>query len=240
MLSKDKKFPVIECFGPTIQGEGILAGSVTDFIRFGGCPYKCTWCDSLHAVLPELIKKNATYMTAADIICKVASLESRSPWMTISGGDPVMWSLQELVDNLKTSGYKVNVETEGALYRAWVQSCDQVTVSPKPPSSGMADKINHDVLSSYCSTVGDPLIFKIVVFDGQDYLWAKKIHERYPHVSLYLSVGTKQGFNDKDTKFLIMEGLRDLFDRVRNDECMHDVIVLPQLHVLAWGTKLGV
>lgn len=39
-----RTFPVIECFGPTIQGEGALAGLPTLFVRFGGCDFRCSWC----------------------------------------------------------------------------------------------------------------------------------------------------------------------------------------------------
>ena len=41
---------VSEIFGPTIQGEGALIGQPTVFVRTGGCDYRCSWCDSLHAV----------------------------------------------------------------------------------------------------------------------------------------------------------------------------------------------
>ncbi|TIU92326.1 MAG: 7-carboxy-7-deazaguanine synthase QueE, partial [Mesorhizobium sp.] len=41
---------VSEIFGPTIQGEGMLIGLPTVFVRTGGCDYRCSWCDSLHAV----------------------------------------------------------------------------------------------------------------------------------------------------------------------------------------------
>ena len=51
--------PVVEVFGPTIQGEGELAGVPTAFVRFGGCDYRCSWCDSLFAVLPEDVRDGA-------------------------------------------------------------------------------------------------------------------------------------------------------------------------------------
>lgn len=41
---------IAEIFGPTIQGEGVLIGEPTVFVRTGGCDYRCAWCDSLHAV----------------------------------------------------------------------------------------------------------------------------------------------------------------------------------------------
>ena len=47
---------VVETFGPTIQGEGPYAGRVCHFVRFGGCDYRCTWCDSMHAVDPGLVR----------------------------------------------------------------------------------------------------------------------------------------------------------------------------------------
>ena len=41
---------IAEIFGPTIQGEGALIGEPTVFVRAGGCDYRCSWCDSMHAV----------------------------------------------------------------------------------------------------------------------------------------------------------------------------------------------
>jgi 7-carboxy-7-deazaguanine synthase len=35
-------FPVIEVFGPTVQGEGPDAGRPAYFVRFGGCDYRCS------------------------------------------------------------------------------------------------------------------------------------------------------------------------------------------------------
>ncbi|MGB2992770.1 MAG: 7-carboxy-7-deazaguanine synthase QueE, partial [Paenisporosarcina sp.] len=40
------KIPVMEIFGPTIQGEGMVIGQKTMFVRTGGCDYSCSWCDS--------------------------------------------------------------------------------------------------------------------------------------------------------------------------------------------------
>jgi 7-carboxy-7-deazaguanine synthase len=44
---------ISEIFGPTIQGEGSLVGRPTVFVRTGGCDYRCDWCDTLYAVLPQ-------------------------------------------------------------------------------------------------------------------------------------------------------------------------------------------
>ena len=45
-MSKPQTWPVAEIFGPTVQGEGIDQGAVVTFVRFGGCDFKCSWCDT--------------------------------------------------------------------------------------------------------------------------------------------------------------------------------------------------
>lgn len=233
-----KKIPVIEMFGPTIQGEGILAGKVTNFLRLGGCPYRCSWCDTMYAVLPEEIKKNATYLTEHEIAEKVCAELPKAPWINLTGGDPVMWDVGNLVAALHAANYRVSVETEGALWRNWLADVDQVTLSPKPPSSGMSDKTDMSLLIRYVNNA--IVAFKVVVFDEADYEWARIMHVAFPHNPFYLSVGTPQGLDDEHTKRLIEAQLKWLFERVCHDPKMHDTITLPQLHVLAWGTKPGV
>lgn len=41
-----REIPVLEIFGPTIQGEGMVVGRKTMFVRTAGCDYRCAWCDS--------------------------------------------------------------------------------------------------------------------------------------------------------------------------------------------------
>ena len=48
--------PVVEIFGPTIQGEGAEAGIPTHFVRVGGCDFRCSWCDTMYAVDPEIVR----------------------------------------------------------------------------------------------------------------------------------------------------------------------------------------
>ncbi|MEB3059382.1 4Fe-4S cluster-binding domain-containing protein, partial [Parvimonas sp. D9] len=104
-------------FGPTIQGEGLLAGSKTMFIRFGGCDYRCEKCDSLHAVIPTAVKANADYLTAEEIAARIIPEAKRTntPWVTLSGGNPCMWDLTRLIGLLHGAELGVAVETQGTL-----------------------------------------------------------------------------------------------------------------------------
>ena len=38
-----EKIRISEIFGPTIQGQGMLIGQPTVFVRNGGCDYRCSW-----------------------------------------------------------------------------------------------------------------------------------------------------------------------------------------------------
>jgi 7-carboxy-7-deazaguanine synthase len=130
--------PVIEVFGATIQGEGAEAGMPTHFVRLGGCDYRCTWCDTMYAVDPALVRANAEGLSVDEILGRVADLEGRPRWVTVSGGNPALHELADLVDGLHDAGFLVAAETQGSVWRPWLASLDRLTISPKPPSSGMA------------------------------------------------------------------------------------------------------
>src|SRR4051812_46730356 len=63
--------PVIEIFGPTIQGEGAEAGLPTHFVRFGGCDYRCVWCDTMYAVDPAIVRSTSRRLTTDEIIAEL-------------------------------------------------------------------------------------------------------------------------------------------------------------------------
>src|SRR5258708_10927 len=190
----EKTFPVVETFGPVLQGEGRMIGVPTLFVRLGYCDFKCRWCDSLYAVIPELVRENATQMSAAAIRERLDVLDATVPWGTLSGGNPVMHDLTELVALLHAGGRKLAVETQGTVFREWLRACEVVTVSPKPPSSGM--ETNFAQLDRFAALPQANL--KVVVFDDADLAYAKGVHQRYPGVPFYLQVGNTVGADDRD------------------------------------------
>src|SRR5262245_23511922 len=137
MSRPGKTFPVVEIFGPVLQGEGRMIGTPTLFVRLGYCDHRCAWCDSLYAVLPKQVRENATQLTAGPIRDQLDALDASVPWVTRSGGNPALHDLSELVALLHAAGRKLAVETQGTVFRDWLYDCAVVTVSPKPPSSGM-------------------------------------------------------------------------------------------------------
>src|SRR3990172_676515 len=244
-----EKFPVMEIFGPTIQGEGAMAGKRCHFVRFGGCDYRCSWCDSMHAVTPELIKLNAQWLLPHQIVERleqVSILGGRSQWVTLSGGNPGMWDLTSVVEELKKAQWKIAVETQGSERRDWLEHCDLITVSPKGPSSGMHHRFNMRALGEWL-TIQDKsssrlrqVVFKIVIFTPDDLAFAREIRLTYPFVPFYLSVGTPLEFDtEKGLRHYICEGYKNLSEMALKDDAFSDVTILPQLHVLAWGQEKG-
>lgn len=229
----DKTFPIVETFGPVLQGEGRMIGTPTLFVRTGYCDYKCSWCDTLYAVLPERVREHSEQMTAAQIRDRLRELDATVPWVTLSGGNPAMHDLTDLVALLHADGRKIAVETQGTVFREWLRACEVVTVSPKPPSSGM--ETNLAQLDRFAALPNANL--KVVVFDDADLAYARDIHRRYPGVPFYLQVGNSVGADDRDA---LLAKLDWLGQRALADPALQDAVVLPQLHVLLYGNRRGV
>jgi len=253
---RDRKFPVVEMFGPTIQGEGAMLGEQTMFIRFGGCDFRCTLCDSLHAVLPEEVKKNSIRMTTSEIITALMASERVATWVTLSGGNPVMHDLDNLVDNLHDVGRKIAVETQGSLWADWLLKCDHVTVSPKGP--GMGEEFSAEDFQVYVDklsrkALGFPVTdwsVKVVIMNQVDIEFAKGLLGRWPQIRqrFYLSLGNPfppqindgKGLSAKEIRPLLLDHYTQLVEDILQEPFLHDCKVTPQLHVLFWGNARGV
>ena len=228
-----RTFPIIEIFGPVLQGEGRMIGAQTLFIRTGYCDFRCVWCDTLYAVEPEQVQTGAEWLTVEAITARLDALSRHTPWVTLSGGNPALHDLATLVARLHADGRKVAVETQGTVYRPWIADCDVVTVSPKPPSSGMTTDFAK--LDRFATLPQANL--KIVVFDEADYQYARAIHLRYPSAPFTLQVGNAVG---EDGAEALLRKLDWLAQRAMRDEAMGAALVLPQLHTLMYGNRRGV
>lgn len=237
-MSTQDTIRISEIFGPTIQGEGALIGQPTVFVRTGGCDYRCSWCDTLHAV-ESRFRHEWMDMSAEEIFENVQALSNNNPLMvSLSGGNPAIQNLGSLIKKGKESGYKFALETQGSVAQDWFADLDILTLSPKPPSSGM--ETNYEKLSECIKMAnnGQLIVLKIVIFDETDYTYARKLHEKYPDIPFYLQPGNLQTQGPADLEDLNKRMLW-LIDRAIKD-CWFDVSILPQLHVLLWGNKRGV
>ncbi|WP_299741281.1 7-carboxy-7-deazaguanine synthase QueE [Rossellomorea sp. y25] len=239
-----KKIPVLEVFGPTIQGEGMVIGQKTMFIRTAGCDYSCAWCDSAFT-WDGSAKEDIQLMTAEEVWNRLKEVGgNKFSHVTISGGNPALLAhLKELIEILKENDIASALETQGSRWQDWFYDIDDLTLSPKPPSSKMGtdfEKLDHIV--HRLNENRSQFSLKVVVFDEQDLVYATEIHKRYPDVPFYIQTGNPS-VSEGDTPKLVSNLLLDyetLIEKVCDREELNQVRVLPQLHTLVWGNKRGV
>jgi len=111
---------------PSIQGEGLRQGEATIFVRLAGCNLRCPFCDTKYAW------ENGKNYTIEKIVEKVKKIEKHFPsqWLCLTGGEPLLQNVAELIKNLKERNFKIQVETNATLYRDL--PVDWYTISPKP------------------------------------------------------------------------------------------------------------
>ncbi|GGB38678.1 7-carboxy-7-deazaguanine synthase [Roseibium aquae] len=235
---------VSEIFGPTIQGEGAMIGQPTVFVRTGGCDYRCAWCDTLHAV-DTTFRSEWAPMTPEAILKQVDRLSGTRPLtISLSGGNPAIQPLGPLIDLGQRAGYRFALETQGSLAKDWFADLDILTLSPKPPSSGMETDWQKLAECVDAAGSGPQTVLKVVVFDNADYGYARDVADRYPSLPIYLQPGNHTPPPpDGDDTAIDMEGIMDrmrwLIGKVAEDR-WYEATVLPQLHTLIWGNLKGV
>ena len=146
------RLPLMEAFH-TIQGEGFHQGKSAYFIRLGGCDVGCHWCDvkeSWDASLYPKIKVN-------NIVSEAATHPTNI--VVVTGGEPLMYDLSHLTDELKSYRFQTHLETSGAypVTGTW----DWICFSPKKFKRPLPDiyKSAHEL--------------KVVIYNKSDFKWAE-------------------------------------------------------------------
>ena len=107
LASNEKKLPVMEHFY-TIQGEGAHTGIAAYFVRIGGCDIGCHWCDVKESWNASLYP----FISISEIVKYVCNAETKV--VVITGGEPLMWSLDHLTEKLQAKDINTHIETSGA------------------------------------------------------------------------------------------------------------------------------
>jgi 7-carboxy-7-deazaguanine synthase len=195
-------------------------------------------------VLPEY-RDTWKQMGTEEIFAEVRRLSERPILITLSGGNPALQPFGELIERGKGESYGFAIETQGTVAKDWFAGLDYLTISPKPPSSGMPT--NWEKLGRCVAAGGEnaETVFKVVVFDDANYAYAREVAERFPDVSTYLQVGNDNppgadpGDAHQPDEPLLLDRYAWLSEKVLADG-WNEATVLPQLHVLIHGNKRGV
>ncbi len=235
---------VSETFGPTIQGEGVLIGEPTVFVRTGGCDFRCSWCDSLHAV-DSAYRRTWAEMTTEEVFARIETLSGGVPIMvTLSGGNPAIQPFGSLIRLGRSHGYRFALETQGTLSPEWFSDLDVLVLSPKPPSSDMAFDPSQLAACVEAAGAGQTVVLKFVVLDEADYRFARDASALHPNLPVYLQpCNHTPPPPDDDSASVDVDGVTDrmlwLVERTLKDH-WYTARILPQLHVMLWGNKRGV
>jgi 7-carboxy-7-deazaguanine synthase len=112
----------------SVQGEGILLGTPSVFVRASGCNLRCVWCDTPYASWePE-----GEDWPLERIVEEVRKYPARH--VVLTGGEPmIMPGIVELTRRLADHGLHITIETAGTVYQP--VACDLMSISPKLANS---------------------------------------------------------------------------------------------------------
>lgn len=220
----------------SVQGEGMLLGVPTTFVRFFACNLRCSWCDTKYS---WSVREGGTWdvMSPASVAERVHELGARH--VVLTGGEPTLQKeLPELAGLLKEQGHHLTVETNTTIFPATsVPLIDLWSLSPKLPSAG-ENYLRYPIIERFFTTLEpERQQWKFVIRDDEDEQKLRSLIERYPdfaqrQLPIVLQPEGDAAISDYPA------ALERLIERVRVPFWdAYNVRVLPQMHVIVWGRR---
>lgn len=148
----------------SLQGEADSVGMPTVFVRLTGCPLRCGYCDTAYAF------SGGELWALDDILARVRELETTH--VCVTGGEPLAQpAVHRLLAALCDAGYRVSLETSGALPYAAVDPRVVRVVDVKTPASGESHRNLYDELA----VLAPHDQVKFVIVDRADYEWSRAL-----------------------------------------------------------------
>jgi 7-carboxy-7-deazaguanine synthase len=201
----------------SLQGESATVGYPTVFVRLTGCPLRCGYCDTGYAF------KGGEWMSLPAILEKVAGYGTR--YVTVTGGEPLAQpDCISLLEQLCDAGYRVSLETSGALDMSAVDPRVIKVMDLKTPGSGEVERNHYENINSLLSH--DEV--KFVICSRADYEWARDMLQQHA-LTERCSVLFSPSQGEQDATELANWILQDRLP----------VRLQIQLHKLLWGDVSG-
>jgi 7-carboxy-7-deazaguanine synthase len=220
---KAEKLRITEIFA-SIQGESTSVGMPTVFVRLTGCPLRCQYCDTAYAF------SGGERMLLDEVSTKVKAFNLKQ--VTVTGGEPLAQkSCLSLLSKLCDQGYKVSLETSGALDISEVDPRVVKVMDIKTPASDEVSKNRWENISY----LREQDQVKFVICNQSDYVWAKNIvaeHQLRDRCEVLFSPMMEvEGSNAEPLEPKL------LAEWIVQDQL--DVRFQLQLHKILWGNVAG-
>jgi 7-carboxy-7-deazaguanine synthase len=201
----------------SLQGEARDAGWPTVFVRLTGCPLRCQYCDTAYAFF------GGEWRDIDGILLEVARHGVRH--VCVTGGEPLAQKrCLELLRRLCDAGYRVSLETSGAIDVSDVDQRVSRVLDIKTPGSAEVERNRWENLPLL--TAHDQI--KFVICSREDYDWARGIVAEHR-----LSERCDVLFSPSKSEI----SARDLADWIVQDRL--PVKFQMQLHKILWNDEPG-
>ncbi len=132
----------------SIEGEGLLFGTKTLFVRLAGCPFKCFYCDTMDAI-PMNSGQEYTLEEARKMIEN--SLEKNTYKVNFTGGDPLAQSeavaeMAKFVQLKKIPTYLESSCYDSTKFGQVLPYIDFIKIEFKTPDSEFVDSKHYSKL----------------------------------------------------------------------------------------------
>jgi organic radical activating enzyme len=208
----------------SVQGEGATVGAPSAFIRLQGCSIGCMWCDTKYSWAPG----GGRETTLGALLAEVHGFGLEN--VVVTGGEPLEHAgFAAVVNGLKASGHRIEVETAGTLVPPDVP-VDQWNVSLKLSHSGVPDarRLCARAIAAFRELGA---WFKFVVAterDVDEVLAIQAAHRLASSRILLMPLGMRRE-EQQGRMPVVIEWCR-----------RHGFRFSARLHILVWGPKRGV
>jgi 7-carboxy-7-deazaguanine synthase len=220
----------------SIQGEGLLTGVPSVFVRTSGCNLRCWFCDTDYTSWhPE-----GEELTVEGVLDRVARYPARHA--VVTGGEPMIApGIGDLCLGLRERGYHITVETAATVFEPI--ECDLASLSPKLASSTPREREGGRLADRH-----ERLRLRLDViraFMGRYEYQLKFVIDRPSDVEEVLALLGQLPEADRSRVLLMPQGVTAEEINARSlwlvEECKrHGFRYCPRLHIELYGNRRGV